>query len=136
LVLEIWSRVEEAIPYCQKAITLCQSRLKRLSEDVKPTPLPDKDVNIVNDLGIGGNQASGKGDADLPIEEDEKEVLSGILSELERKVTAVLLLIVFKILNCLLICHVSKFLLLMSCFKVLFSSFFHFRAVKWTQIHL
>ena len=94
MVLEVWSKVEEAIPYCQKAITLCQSRLERLSEDVKPTPLPDKDVNIVND---SGNQTSGKGDTDLPVEEDEKEVLSGILSELERKVTVVLLLIVFKL---------------------------------------
>ncbi|ONK60328.1 uncharacterized protein A4U43_C08F17050 [Asparagus officinalis] len=38
-------------------------------------------------LLVGDNQASNKVDADGAIGEDEKQVLSGILSELERKVT-------------------------------------------------
>lgn len=83
LVLEVWSKVEEAIPYCQKAISLCKSRLKWLSEDAKPAPFTDNNVSVLNNSGIGGNQSPV--DGDLPIEEDEKEVLCGILSELERK---------------------------------------------------
>lgn len=85
LVLEVWSKVEEAIPYCQKAISLCKSRLKRITEDVKPTPLPDDIVNNANGAGTETNQAAREGNADAPVDEDGKEVLSGILSELERK---------------------------------------------------
>lgn len=90
LVLEVWSKVEEAIPYCQKAISLCKSRLKRLSEDVEPTPLPENDASIVKETG------SGMGDTAPPIDEGEKEVLSDILSELERKVTTFLLLLSYQ----------------------------------------
>jgi len=85
LVLEVWSKVEEAIPYCQKAISLCKSHRMQLGEDAKPTALPDKNGNIVNDSDTGGNQTSGKGDANPSIEDDEKVVMSGVLSELEIK---------------------------------------------------
>lgn len=98
-MLEVWSKVGEAIPYCQKAISLCKSRLMQLSEEVKPTTLLNKNVNVLNDSGLGGSKASGtgvfdpyiEGVFDPSIEEDEKAVMSGILSELERKVTAVLI---------------------------------------------
>lgn len=87
-MLEVWSKVEEATPYCQKAISLCMSRLKWVNEDMKPTSLLDNNANIVNGTGKRGDQVSVKSNA-KPNEEDEKEVLSGILSELERKVTTI-----------------------------------------------
>ncbi|ONK60146.1 uncharacterized protein A4U43_C08F14870 [Asparagus officinalis] len=86
LVLEASAKVQEAIPYCEKAISLCKSRLQQLSDNVKPTALvPTNNVNIADDSSVGDNQASSKVDADGAIGEDEKQVLSGILSELERK---------------------------------------------------
>lgn len=95
-MLEASAKVQEAIPYCEKAISLCKSRLQQLSDNAKPTALvPTNNVNIANDSSVGDNQTSRKVDADGAIEEDEKQVLSGILSELERKVTTVLSLLVF-----------------------------------------
>ncbi|KAJ6813563.1 NASP-related protein sim3 [Iris pallida] len=83
LVLEVGGKVEEAIPYCQKAISVCKSRLKRLSEDVNLAGLPVHNATSASDEG--GNQVSSEAGADPCIEEDEKVALSGVLSELERK---------------------------------------------------
>ncbi|XP_072987663.1 NASP-related protein sim3 [Typha latifolia] len=61
LVLELGSKIGEAIPYCGKAISLCKSRLQRLREEAT------------------------KADSGKSSLEDEIELLGGILTELDKK---------------------------------------------------
>ncbi|KAH7664962.1 Cell cycle-regulated histone H1-binding protein [Dioscorea alata] len=81
LVLEVGSKVQEAIPYCQEAIKLCHSRLGRLKEEGMNTD--DSLVNVFNshpESSKSGNQSQG-----VCHHAEEIKVLSGILSELEKK---------------------------------------------------
>ncbi|KAJ4747381.1 Nuclear autoantigenic sperm protein [Rhynchospora pubera] len=68
LVLETALRIEEALPYCGKAISVCKSRIEKLKEKVAA---PD---------AASPEESSVKSDA-----QDEMELLTGILSELETK---------------------------------------------------
>ncbi|OVA18607.1 Tetratricopeptide repeat [Macleaya cordata] len=85
LVLEVGSKPEEAVPYCQKAISVCKSRLRRLTGEVKSSAsststviVPDTQQNV--DPAVGGSQSSSASD-----KEAEIETLSGLSSELEKK---------------------------------------------------
>ncbi|KAJ0981779.1 hypothetical protein J5N97_010034 [Dioscorea zingiberensis] len=81
LVLEVGSKVQEAIPYCEEAISLCHSRLGRLKEEAINTKGSlSNDLSANPDTVKSGNQLQGVCD---PVE--EIDVLSGILSELEKK---------------------------------------------------
>ncbi|KAG0464952.1 hypothetical protein HPP92_019116 [Vanilla planifolia] len=82
LVLELGSKVEEAIPYCEKAISLCKSRLDRLreaseksneTEEASRKPASDQD-------GTGQALCSELSEVD-----NEIEVLSSVFTELEKK---------------------------------------------------
>lgn len=75
LVLEVWGKVEESIPYCEKAISLCKSHINRLNEHANQTALPGDTMN--------GNKAGN--DAAPCTDEKDKEALKGILNDLERK---------------------------------------------------
>ncbi|KAJ0981789.1 hypothetical protein J5N97_010044 [Dioscorea zingiberensis] len=81
LVLEVGSKVQEAIPYCEEAISLCHSRLGRLKEEaINTKDSLSNDLSANPDTVKSGNQLQGVCD---PVE--EIDVLSGILSELEKK---------------------------------------------------
>lgn len=69
LVLETATRIEEALPYCSKAISLCKSRIEKLQgQMVAPdAAMPEE------------------GSAKSAVQ-DEIELLTSILSELETKV--------------------------------------------------
>lgn len=67
MALEVAERIEESIPYCERAIALSKSCLQRLKEE------------IVNAAVSNRSQVSEK--------EEEVEVVIGFQSELERKVT-------------------------------------------------
>lgn len=69
LVLETATRLEEAIPYCAKAISLSKSRIENLKEKMAA---PDCAIP---------EEGSTKSAV-----QDEIELLSGILSDLETKV--------------------------------------------------
>uniref|UniRef100_A0A0D9WV29 Tetratricopeptide SHNi-TPR domain-containing protein n=1 Tax=Leersia perrieri TaxID=77586 RepID=A0A0D9WV29_9ORYZ len=74
LVYELASKISDAIPYCAKAISLCKSRIQRIKND-KDALLAGKDDNI----------SAAEGGPEKSAPEDEIELLSGILSELEKK---------------------------------------------------
>ncbi|RLM86865.1 TPR domain containing protein [Panicum miliaceum] len=73
LVYELASKIGDAIPYCAKAISLCKSRIQSL-KDSKDASLAGKD---------GESAAEGGSEKSAP--EAEIEQLSGILTELEKK---------------------------------------------------
>lgn len=86
MCLEIGSKAQEAIPYCQKAISICKSRVQRLSNEIKSlsespaistTPELDQSVLQSSDVSQAANPISDK--------EAEIETLNGLASELEKK---------------------------------------------------
>ncbi|MQL95286.1 hypothetical protein Taro_027951 [Colocasia esculenta] len=81
LVLELGSKHEEAIPYCKKAITLCESRLQMLKESVM-------DLKSEVTTGDAASLSTSDGtDHSSSISEKEREIelIGGIFSELEKK---------------------------------------------------
>lgn len=75
MVYELASKIGDAIPYCAKAVSLCKSRLESL-KDAKETLLADK----------GDSASTADGDSKKLSIEDEMEVVTGILPDLEKKV--------------------------------------------------
>ncbi|GAB4848914.1 hypothetical protein Ancab_003726 [Ancistrocladus abbreviatus] len=86
LCLEIGSKAQEAIPYCQKAMSICKSRMQRLMDEVKGSSgatstsavcTGDKDVNHSSECSLSVNSVTDK--------QAEIEILSGLSGELEKK---------------------------------------------------
>ncbi|CAM8901040.1 unnamed protein product [Rhodiola kirilowii] len=81
LCLEIGSKVDEAIPYCQKAITICKTRVERLKEEVNSKSEIETSTaasdNVDQGISHSGSATSDK--------EAEIETLTGLASELEKK---------------------------------------------------
>uniref|UniRef100_A0ACD5U9H0 Uncharacterized protein n=1 Tax=Avena sativa TaxID=4498 RepID=A0ACD5U9H0_AVESA len=73
LVYELASKIGEAIPYCAKAVSLCKSRLQNLKTAKE------------NLLADGGDSVSADGGSKKSSVEDEMEVVTGILPDLEKK---------------------------------------------------
>ncbi|XP_024026061.1 NASP-related protein sim3 [Morus notabilis] len=69
LCLELGSKPEEAIPYCQKAISVCQARTKRL-------------INEAKSLAESTSSSTSASDTD---KQEEIETLTGLASDLEKK---------------------------------------------------
>ncbi|RZC55166.1 hypothetical protein C5167_014018 [Papaver somniferum] len=81
LVLEVGSKPEEAVPYCEKAISVCKSRVQRLTDEVKnvaTSAVPSSEKNV--DAAVCGSQLSSP-----PDKEAEIENLNGLVGELEKK---------------------------------------------------
>ncbi|KAI3840380.1 hypothetical protein MKW92_014066 [Papaver armeniacum] len=81
LVLEVGSKPEEAVPYCEKAISVCKSRVQRLTDEVKNAAIsavPSTEKNV--DAAVSGPQLSSP-----PDKEAEIENLNGLAGELEKK---------------------------------------------------
>ncbi|KAI4314907.1 hypothetical protein L6164_027770 [Bauhinia variegata] len=83
LCLEVDSKPQEAVAYCQKAASLCKARLHRLTNEVKScsesTPSASelkKDVQICS---------RSEPDNSITDKQSEIETLSGVSSELEKK---------------------------------------------------
>ncbi|XP_038971656.1 protein HGV2-like [Phoenix dactylifera] len=90
LVLEIGSKIEEAIPYCEKAISLCKSRGQRLKENaMKSTDSAAANGDSMSDVDKSGNCASGTSSRWSNLEE-EMDFLGGIVTELEKKVAGIM----------------------------------------------
>ncbi|GAB2279697.1 hypothetical protein Dimus_014339 [Dionaea muscipula] len=85
LCLEFGSKAQEAIPYCQKAISVCKTRMQRLIDEMKSScGSKSSSVSEVNcDLNhsslssLSGNSGSDK--------QEEIDTLSDLAGELEKK---------------------------------------------------
>ncbi|KAL0380920.1 UNVERIFIED_CONTAM: hypothetical protein Sangu_0156300 [Sesamum angustifolium] len=86
LCLEIGSKPEEAIPYCQKAISICKSRIHRLTDEVKNLSGPAEASAASEESRTlqPSSTTSLSGDA-LSEKEAEIETLTGLCGELEKK---------------------------------------------------
>lgn len=84
--MELGSKIEEAIPYCEKAISLCKSRLQRLKENVvKSIDSAATNGDPTSDTDKSGNHSS-ETSSGLSKLEEEINFLGGISTELEKKV--------------------------------------------------
>ncbi|KAG8641285.1 NASP-related protein sim3 isoform X2 [Manihot esculenta] len=86
LCLEIGSKPQEAIPYCQKAISICKSRLQRLVNEVKSSS-ESAMSSTVSELSEGVQQSSNGLESDKAVADKESEIetLTGLSGELEKK---------------------------------------------------
>ncbi|KAJ6398508.1 hypothetical protein OIU77_019325 [Salix suchowensis] len=85
LCLEIGSRPQEAIPYCQKAIAVCKARLQRLIKEVKIST-ESATSSAVSELDEGVQRSSNvQADKSVTDKEAEIETLTGRSAEMEKK---------------------------------------------------
>ncbi|KAL9260322.1 Histone-binding protein N1/N2-like protein [Drosera capensis] len=69
LCLEIGSKAEEAIPYCQKAISVCKSRVQRLTDELKSSSGPASEINNdVDQSSVGSLSYNSGSDKQAEIE--------------------------------------------------------------------
>jgi len=88
LCLEIGSKSQEAIPYCQKAISVCKARLQRLINELKSSG-ESATTPAISELDKGVQQLSNmQADKSVTDKEAEIETLTGLSGELEKKVSA------------------------------------------------
>ncbi|PWA41679.1 acetyltransferase A, auxiliary subunit [Artemisia annua] len=85
LCLEIGQKGDEAIPYCQKAISVCKSRLQRLAGELESSSSSKPSANP--ESGLLGRQSSSASQTTDSVADKEKEIeiLTGLSSELEKK---------------------------------------------------
>ncbi|KAL3640252.1 hypothetical protein CASFOL_015220 [Castilleja foliolosa] len=86
LCLEIGSKPQEAIPYCQKAISICKSRVQRLTDEVKNLPGP-AETQTASESGQFVRQSSSTSISVDSVKDKEAEIetLTGLCGELEKK---------------------------------------------------
>ncbi|XP_060192033.1 NASP-related protein sim3 isoform X1 [Lycium barbarum] len=85
LCLEIGSKPEEAIPYCQKAISTCKSRLQRLTDEIKLLSESAEKSTTPNVDQIARQSSSASQSDSVTAKEAEVETLTGLSTELEKK---------------------------------------------------
>ncbi|XP_010531214.1 PREDICTED: NASP-related protein sim3 isoform X2 [Tarenaya hassleriana] len=86
LCLETGSKPQEAIPYCQKAISICKARVERLTNEVKSVS-GSAASSTVSEVDEGIQQSSNLSYIDKSAPDKEAEIgnLSGLAEELEKK---------------------------------------------------
>ncbi|GMH24098.1 hypothetical protein Nepgr_025941 [Nepenthes gracilis] len=82
LCLEIGSKAQEAIPYCQKAISICKSRMQRLTDEVKSLTMP---TSVSASSEADQDSADRVSDNTVSDKQVEIETLTGLSGELEKK---------------------------------------------------
>ncbi|KAG4987857.1 Nuclear autoantigenic sperm protein [Glycine max] len=82
LCLEVSSKPQEAIAYCQKATSVCQARLHRLTDEVKSCSDLTSASELAQDLPACPKSESNNSILD---KQSEIETLKGLSSELEKK---------------------------------------------------
>ncbi|XP_038902205.1 NASP-related protein sim3 [Benincasa hispida] len=88
LCLEFGSQPQEAISYCQKAISICKSRVVRLTDEVKSTIVPTTASSTSGsepEVPLSSNGSQTDNDNAATEKQSEIETLSGLLVELEKK---------------------------------------------------
>ncbi|MBA0559652.1 hypothetical protein Golob_016605 [Gossypium lobatum] len=86
MCLEIGSKPEEAVPYCQKAISVCKSRLERLRNEVNNSSESASSV-AASELDDGVQQSSNGYQTVSSVKDKEAEIktLAGLAEDLEKK---------------------------------------------------
>ncbi|CAL1380442.1 unnamed protein product [Linum trigynum] len=86
LCLETGSRAEEAVPYCEKAISVCKSRLHRLVAETKSSS-ESAATSAVSEMDEGVQQSSTGPLPDISVSDKEEEIetLTGLSLDLEKK---------------------------------------------------
>lgn len=85
LCLEIGSKHQEAIPYCEKAISTCKARLQRLTEEIKLLSESAEREATTNVDQIARQSSSASQSDSVSAKEAEVETLTGLSAELEKK---------------------------------------------------
>lgn len=81
--MEVGSKPEEAIAYCQKATSVCKARLHRLTNEVKSF----SDLTCASELDLDVQTCGGSESKNSIVDKQaEIETLTGLSSELEKKV--------------------------------------------------
>ncbi|XAR73928.1 hypothetical protein NMG60_11008061 [Bertholletia excelsa] len=84
LCLEIGSKAQEAIPYCEKALSICKSRVQRLVNELKS--LPESSATSASSELDQAAASSGSGSRSSVLDKEaEIETLNGLSGELEKK---------------------------------------------------
>jgi len=81
--LEVGSKPQEAIAYCQKATSVCKARLQRLTKEVKSCSDLTSASDLTQDVSTCPSSDSNNSSMD---KQSEIETLKGLSSELEKKV--------------------------------------------------
>ncbi|XVF17786.1 hypothetical protein REPUB_Repub10bG0153700 [Reevesia pubescens] len=86
MCLEIGSKPKEAIPYCHKAISVCKSRLQRLTDEVKISS-GSALFSAASELVDGVQQSSNDSQTVESVKDKEAEIqtLAGLAEDLEKK---------------------------------------------------
>ncbi|KAK8693088.1 hypothetical protein V6N13_070684 [Hibiscus sabdariffa] len=86
LCLEIGSKPQEAVPYCQKAISVCKHRLERLRNEVNESSGSASSA-AASELDDGIQQSSNGSQNVTSVKDKEAEIetLAGLAEELEKK---------------------------------------------------
>ncbi|KAA3475649.1 protein NASP-like protein [Gossypium australe] len=86
MCLEIGSKPQEAVPYCQKAISVCKSRLERLRNEVNNS-LESASSVAASELDDGVQQSSNGYQTVSSVKDKEAEIntLAGLAEDLEKK---------------------------------------------------
>ncbi|ESW28854.1 hypothetical protein PHAVU_002G023700 [Phaseolus vulgaris] len=82
LCLEVGSKPQEAIAYCQKATSVCKARLQRLTKEVKSCSDLTSASDLTQDVSTCPSSDSNNSSMD---KQSEIETLKGLSSELEKK---------------------------------------------------
>ncbi|CAN4079596.1 unnamed protein product [Withania somnifera] len=85
LCLEIGSKTQEAIPYCQKALSTCKSRLQRLTNEIKLLSESTERAATTSVDSIARQSSSTSQSDSVSAKEAEVETLTGLSTELEKK---------------------------------------------------
>ena len=89
LCLEIGSKAQEAIPYCQKAISICNSRVQRLMNELNSlsgstATSAASELDQTGQLSSNGSQSNDS----IVDKKAEIETLTGLSGELEKKASS------------------------------------------------
>ncbi|XWS33699.1 hypothetical protein CRYUN_Cryun22dG0105400 [Craigia yunnanensis] len=86
MCLEIGSKPQEAIPYCQKAISVCKSQLQRLTNEVKISS-GSASSSAASELDDGVQQSFNGFQTVKSVKDKEAEIetLAGLAEDLEKK---------------------------------------------------
>ena len=85
LCLEVGSRAQEAIPYCEKAIYICKSRMQRLLNELKGMPGLTTSASYDSGEGLSHSSIESKSENSASDKQAEIQTLKTLSSDLEKK---------------------------------------------------
>lgn len=90
MCLEFGSQPQKAISFCEKAISICKTRVLRLTDELKSIAVPTTASSTSRpepEARLSSNGSQTDDDNAAREKQSEIETLSGLLAELEKKVS-------------------------------------------------